>query len=118
MPLSSNSPKPSPSPNRPLTERVQERVDTVAARLTAHQRHERRRTTFTEAQGGDSPLELRALRRVFHDMGRQQRSARRQTGQAPSHIVRQAALAFRQNPSLPALILVAASLDEVGLLLW
>jgi hypothetical protein len=51
-------------------------------------------------------------------MGRTQRSARRQTGQAPSPVVRDAARAFRQAPSLSALVLVAASLDEVGLLSW
>jgi hypothetical protein len=51
-------------------------------------------------------------------MGRTQRTARRQTGQAPSPVVREAALAFREAPSLSALVLVAASLDEVGLLSW
>jgi hypothetical protein len=51
-------------------------------------------------------------------MGRTQRTARRQTGQAPSPVVREAARAFRRDPSLSALVLVAASLDEVGLLSW
>jgi len=64
------------------------------------------------------PRELRALRRVFREMGRTQRSTRRQTGQAPSPVVREAARAFRRDPSLSSLVLVAASLDEVGLLAW
>ncbi len=115
MPTSSAFPE--PSPGRPLIERVQERIDAATDRLSAHQRRARQRDKFTELPG-DNPLERQALRHVFREMGRKQRSARRQTGQAPSSIVRQAAVAFRQEPSLPALLLVAASLDEVGLLFW
>jgi hypothetical protein len=33
-------------------------------------------------------------------------------------VVREAAQAFREAPSLPALVLVATSLDEAGLLGW
>ncbi len=68
--------------------------------------------------GSEDVRELQALRRVFRDMGRTQRTTRRQTGQAPSPIVREAARAFRRAPSLSALVLVAASLDEAGLLSW
>jgi hypothetical protein len=66
----------------------------------------------------DDRQEVRALRRVFRDMGRAQRTARHQSGQEPSPVVRDAARAFRRAPSLSALVLVAASLDEVGLLAW
>jgi hypothetical protein len=55
---------------------------------------------------------------VFRDLGRSQRAARRQTGQAPSPVVREAALEFRRAPSFAALVLVAAALDEIGLLAW
>ena len=109
---------PQPSPARPLLELVQERVDAATAKLIAHRRQRKSSEPFAELQGGESPVGREALRHVFRDIGRNQRSARRQTGQAPSPVVRQAALAFRENPSLPALVLVAASLDEVGLLVW
>lgn len=116
--MPSKSPEPFRSRPLPLAERVQERVDAVAAKLTAHERRQQRGTAFIRAPEGDNSLSRQALRRVFRDMGRNQRTARRQAGQAPSPVVRQAALAFRQNPSLPALVLVAASLDDVGLLFW
>ena len=99
---------PQPSPARPLLELVQERVDAATAKLIAHRRQRKSSEPFAELQGGESPVGREALRHVFRDIGRNQRSARRQTGQAPS----------RENPSLPALVLVAASLDEVGLLVW
>ncbi|CAN5877600.1 hypothetical protein BH24GEM1_BH24GEM1_10100 [soil metagenome] len=102
------------TPSRPLVERVRERVDKAAASL-GDKRRERR---GTQTLGSKAPRELRALRRVFREMGRTQRTARRQTGQAPSPVVRDAARAFRAAPSMSALVLVAASLDEVGLLSW
>jgi hypothetical protein len=107
----------SSSPARPLIERVRERVDKAAATLGQAGRSERRgKPALTLGSAG--PREVRALRRVFREMGRTQRTARRQTGQAPSPVVREAARAFREAPSLSALVLVAASLDEVGLLSW
>jgi hypothetical protein len=107
----------SSSPERPLIERVRERVDKAAATLGHSGRSERRgKPALTLGSAG--PREVRALRRVFREMGRTQRTARRQSGQAPSPVVREAALAFREAPSMSALVLVAASLDEVGLLSW
>ena len=101
MSILPDSPEPPTTATRPLVERVQELVTAAETRLTASPR---------------GPAPLQALHRVFRDMGRAQRTARRRTGEAPSPIVRQAALAFRQAPSLSALVLVAASLDEIGLL--
>lgn len=118
MPTPPEFPETSSSATRPLLERVRERVDRVAATLGDGTRTERRGSKPAPALGSTAPREMRALRRVFRDMGRTQRTARRQTGQAPSPIVREAAIAFRKEPSLPALVLVAASLDEVGLLTW
>jgi len=112
------SPETSSSPARPLIERVRERVDRAAATLGQGGRSERRGSKPAQTLGSAAPREVRALRRVFREMGRTQRTARRQTGQAPSPVVREAALAFRETPSLSALVLVAASLDEVGLLSW
>jgi hypothetical protein len=103
-----------PTP-RPLSERVQERVITAAAHLPSD---ERRGSKSGPRDGADIPRDVRALHRVFRDMGRSQRTARQQTGQAPSPVVREAALAFRRAPSLESLVLVAASLDEIGLLAW
>jgi hypothetical protein len=105
-------------PVRPLVERVQERVAAAAASLATSRRGDRHRKLPTDFRGSANPTDMQALRRVFVDMGRDQRIARHQTGQAPSPVVRQAALAFRQAPSLSALVLVAASLDEIGLLSW
>ena len=121
MATPSESPETSSPAPRPLIDRVRERVDKAAASLGPSGRPERRgaktaKTARTLASG--PPREVRALRRVFREMGRTQRSARRQSGQAPSPVVREAARAFRRDPSLSALVLVAASLDEVGLLSW
>jgi hypothetical protein len=108
----------SSSSARPLIERVRERVDKASASLGQTGRGERRGGKPTQTLGSAAPREVRALRRVFREMGRTQRRARRQSGQAPSPVVREAARAFREAPSLSALVLVAASLDEVGLLSW
>lgn len=119
MATTPESPERSSSSTRPLIERVRERVDKAAASLGDRGRQERRGTkTTARTLGSGPPRETRALRRVFREMGRTQRTARRQTGQAPSPVVREAARAFRRDPSLSALVLVAASLDEVGLLSW
>lgn len=112
------SPDPSSTPTRPLVERVRERVDQAASRLGEPGRHDRRRAKPARPVGSGATPEVRALRRVFREMGRTQRTARRQSGQAPSPVVREAARAFRRDPSMSALVLVAASLDEVGLLSW
>jgi hypothetical protein len=104
------------SASRPLIERVRERVDRAAATQGSTGRRERRGSPAGQASPGQG--DVRALRRVFREMGRSQRSTRRRTGQAPSPVVREAAHAFREAPSLSALVLVAASLDEAGLLSW
>lgn len=100
------------SPTRPLAERVSERVATAASRLARRDRATRNRLD------GPASTETSALRRVFKDMGRTQRAMRRQSGQAPFPGVRTAAVAFKREPSLTALVGVAATLEEVGLLGW
>jgi hypothetical protein len=101
--------------SRSLGDRLQEQVTAASRRLAARPHGRRARSARTE---GDSARELRALTSVFRDLGRSQRAARRQTGQAPSPVVREAALEFRRAPSFAALVLVAAALDEIGLLAW
>ncbi len=98
----SDAPETPSATSRRLTELVQDRVDAAAACRPTK----------------DTPSEQQALRRVFREMGRSQRAARRSTGQPPSPVVRKAARAFQQAPSFASLVLVAASLDEVGLLSW
>jgi len=118
MPNAPDSPEANRSTARPLIERVRERVTTAAASLTPPRGINRRRVRASPSAGSDEAQELRALRRVFRDMGRAQRKARRQTGQPPFPAVREAAYAFQHAPSLSSLVGVAASLDEVGLLAW
>lgn len=62
--------------------------------------------------------EARALRSVFRDLGDSYRDHRRRTGEPVSSDVRQAAIRFRRELTLPSLVLVAASLDDVGALPW
>jgi hypothetical protein len=118
MAIPSEFPETPSSPTRPLIERVRERVDKAAASLGTRGRPERRGAKSAQTLGSGPPREVRALRRVFREMGRTQRRARRQTGQPPFPVVREAARAFQKDPSMSALVLVAASLDEVGLLSW
>jgi hypothetical protein len=103
--------------SRSLSDRVQEQVDAAISKPLPTKRRRRHAEQPTLSRG-DSPQELRALQRVFREMGRSQRAARRQAGLAPSPVVREAAQAFRRAPSFTALVGVAASLDEVGLLSW
>jgi hypothetical protein len=109
-------PKASPA-SRSLNDRVQEQVDAATSRLSPNKRRRRPREQPAQLLPGDGQ-ELRALQQVFREMGRSQRAARRQAGLAPSPVVREAAQAFRRAPSFTALVGVAASLDEVGLLSW
>jgi hypothetical protein len=102
---------------RPIIDRVRDRVAAAAASLAgppARSRPRRKPAPFAT----ESPRELRAMKQVFREMGRAQRATRLERGLEPSLAVREAALAFRHSPSLPALVQVAASLDEVGLLAW
>ena len=109
-------PKASPA-SRSLNDRVQEQIDAATSKLSPNKRS-RRPAQRPALLAGAGPQELRALQRVFREMGRSQRAARRQAGLAPSSVVREAAQAFRRAPSFTTLVGVAASLDEVGLLSW
>ena len=103
-------PKASPA-SRSLNDRVQEQIDAATSKLSPNKRP-RRHAERPALLGGNGPQELRALQRVFREMGRSQRAARRQAGLAPSSVVREAAQAFRRAPSFTTLVGVAASLDE------
>jgi hypothetical protein len=92
---------------------VQEQVDAATSKLTA--RNRRQRDAEQDSAADPSP-EVQALHRVFREMGRKQRATRRQAGLPPFPAVRDAALAFRRAPTFAALLGVAGSLEEVGLL--
>ena len=62
--------------------------------------------------------EVRSLRSVFRDLGRSYRRYRRQTGAPISSDIRDAARKFRRELTVPALVVVAACLDELDILTW
>lgn len=90
-----------------LTDRVAERV--VHARLAIEAQP-------TNPKKGPELREMQSLKRVFRDMGASYRRYRSQVGGPVVPGLRDAAYSFRSNPSLPALVAVAAYLDELDLL--
>jgi len=109
--LSSEHAEPVPS----LTDRVAERV--INARLAIESRSKtRRRPTLQDSTSSAEEREVQSLKRVFRDMGHTYRRYRRQTGGPVVPGLRDAAYNFRENPSLPALVGVAAYLDKLQLL--
>jgi hypothetical protein len=114
---------------RALTERVLARVNdaAVAADLRSkatRPKSSRRRSRVTDplaASATRSPEQLRearSLRSVFLDLGDCYREYRRRTGEPVSEDVRAAADRFRRERSVPTLVLVAASLDQLHILPW
>ncbi len=112
----------------PLAERVQARVAEVGLALEQRARASRprakrprsRRTPGTEA-GTPTPVHSReasSLRRVFNELAVTHRQFRLRSGQHASPALRDAARAFKEAPSFPTLVTVAAFLDEDGLLEW
>ena len=114
---------------RSLTDRVSERVAEAGLALDRRASATRPKSSRARrAHRGDSALqplgnqdELRAarsLRRVFHDLGTTYRSYRRRTGQPVLTPLRDAAYAFKRDPSLTSLVTVAAYLDDLAILGW
>jgi hypothetical protein len=66
--------------------------------------------------GGSATVRTRALWRVFHDFGTAYRRQRRESGARPVPGVRDAAEAFRRDPTMTTLVAVASALDEHGLM--
>ena len=62
--------------------------------------------------------EARSLRRVFLELGDTYRAYRRRSGEPVSEPVRAAAKRFRRELTMPALVSVAASLDQIEILPW
>ncbi|MEP6573717.1 MAG: hypothetical protein ABJD11_13520 [Gemmatimonadota bacterium] len=118
---------------QPLLDRVRARVLEVGIALDRRDRASRpksrrgRKPTIaapeTAGVDGAAPApeltrETRSFRGVFREMGHTHRQHRLRTGQHVPVPLREAARAFRAQPSLESLVLVAAFLDEDGLLAW
>jgi hypothetical protein len=85
-----------------IFDQVSDRVSAAAA--TLGKAPSRRGTT----------VPTRALWRVFHEFGATYRQHRREAGTQPVPGVRDAAEAFRREPTLTTLVAVASVLDEHG----
>jgi len=102
----------------PLVERVRARVGRATRVIKRRDRaalppNGRARTP------DDAPAyELRALRLVYHSLGRAYRRHRDQTGAPVTPALKAAAKAFKQDPTVLSLAPVAAYLDQMGLLTW
>jgi len=107
-----------------LTERVRNRVAEVDHSLDQRPGSTRRRARSTKASSAAraAPSQLdrstRSLRRVFHELGATHREYRQRTGQRVPPDLREAAHAFKREPSLTSLVTVAGYLDELGILAW
>lgn len=104
----------------PLTDRVRARVAEAARTLKPRTRKPGARKSLRSPtlQTPTQSPETRSLRRVFKELAVTHREYRARTGQRASPALRDAARAFKQTPSLPSLVIVAAFLDEDGLLAW
>jgi len=112
----------------PLAERVQARVSEVGLALDQRARASRPRSKRPKAPKTDLPpattahlpptREASSLRRVFNELAITHRQFRLRSGQHASPALRDAARVFKEAPSFPSLVLVAAFLEEDGLLEW
>ena len=111
------------SPNgsaHPLADRVQARVAEVGQALDQRTRASRPRSKRPRTQTASPGLgrEASSLRRVFNELAITHRQFRLRSGQHASPALREAAQAFKESPSIPSLVAVAAFLEEDGLLEW
>lgn len=114
---------------KPLTQRVRARVAEVELALERRAGASRQKTkrsrqleaaasSPTPAQNAEAAREARSIRQVFHELGDTHRKYRLRTGQRIPTALRDAGRAFKQAPNLASLVLVAAHLDEAGILGW
>jgi len=114
------------SSGRTLIDRVQDRVSLAQQALERrdHATLPKARRKAAKAAPVDpsaKPMlspQVRALRSVFLDLGDVHRSYRRRTGEPVSPVLRNAALAFKQDQTLTSLVPVAEYLDDLDLLEW
>ena len=120
----------------PLAQRVQARVAEVGLALDQRARASRPRakrakppksevrptkTALLAGATSQPPAPTReasSLRRVFNELAITHRQFRLRSGQHASPELRDAARVFKEAPSFPSLVLVAAFLEEDGLLEW
>jgi hypothetical protein len=126
---SSSGASDSDSQAQTLTDRVLARVNDAALAVDRRSKATRPKSARHRAEASD-PLaagatrtpeqvrEARSLRRVFHDLGDCYRDYRRRTGAPVSENVRAAADRFRHELTVPTLVGVAASLDQLDILPW
>jgi hypothetical protein len=112
-----------------LTDRVAARVNEAALaadrragstrpKSTRHRSRASDRLAADVTRSAEQLREARSLRRVFLDLGDCYRDYRRRTGAPVSDDVRDAATRFRRELTMPALVSVAASLDQLEILSW
>ncbi|HEY9013597.1 MAG TPA: hypothetical protein VIM84_00865 [Gemmatimonadales bacterium] len=99
-----------------LSDRVAERVRNARLAIESQPNAGRASPTRHDPDSTAEQREVQSLKRVFGDMGRAYRRYRSQTGGPVVPGLRDANLSFRENPSLPGLITVAAFLDDLDLL--
>lgn len=110
-----------PAPSTSLRTRVERRVMEAGEALS---RRRRARKTGVRARRPAAPAPVDAelvrasLGSVFRELGDAHRRYRQRTGNSGTAELRAAARAFKAEPALPALVTVAAFLDELGLLHW
>jgi hypothetical protein len=110
---------PRPGDASTLTARVEQRVAEAGQALTRRRRATRPRNRSVASPAAPVPmLERASLAAVFRELGDTHRRYRQRTGQSGTPALRAAARAFKDAPSLPALVTVATFLDELGLLAW
>jgi len=99
--------------------RALERRDT-ASRPRIRRPSAQRRAKPSAATSSGAPLsrESRALRTVFRDLAVTHQRYRQRTGEPVTPALRDAARAFKQEPSLLSLVPVAGFLDDLKLLEW
>jgi hypothetical protein len=110
--ISSENAEPIPS----LNDRVAERVRNARLAIDSQPNARRASPPLHDSKTTAEQREIQSLKRVFGDMGRAYRRYRSQAGGPVVPGLRDAAYSFRANPSLPALIGVAAFLDDLDLL--
>jgi hypothetical protein len=113
----------SAKPSGSMTDRVGRRV--AAAVLASERRAKsvrpkgaRRVTAAADLEKEKAAHLAQSLRAVFRELGDTHRQYRERTGNVGTAALRQAANAFKREPTMDKLAAVAVFLDELGLLEW
>jgi hypothetical protein len=124
MARKSDSTQPSPSFG-PIADRVRGRLEAAGHAFDRRERAsrpKRHRPGLSLVPSSDSDTvrrrETACLRSVFRELGDAHRRYRSQSGQGGTPALRAAAHAFKEAPSVAALVSVAEHLDELGILAW